>query len=212
MNKNILLVILLLFSGMASAKSSESRMNNTAFFSGIIGSTIPGESETVPDNVDGDQTPKAGVGGSIAAGYKWETFSLELIYTNFGTTENNIADQYTEEHKAYFIGGGLHWTWHWFDLKLGWGTGNDKVSYKKGLESTSFSATPNGQSNSGSGAYFGIGLNFDLGQRTEFIIDYTGYAWNQDDIQSITVDGTSEESEGYMSKMGMLGIGLRRFF
>lgn len=212
---NLLKVFALFFVlsfNLAWAKGGQSRMTDTAYITGLIGSAIQAESETAPVSVKDDQNPEASTAGSLAIGYKWEHFAMEFVYANFGATTNDIADKYTEEHKAFFFGAGLHWMWGWFDLKFGWGTGNDKVSYKQGAGSTTFSADPNGESSGGRGGYFGIGLNFDLGARTEFIIDYTGYAWSQKDLQTISVDGDTLDSEDYMTKMATFSIGLRRFF
>ncbi|HXH76286.1 MAG TPA: hypothetical protein VNJ08_15045 [Bacteriovoracaceae bacterium] len=202
---------LLIFPVLASAR--ESGKNNIFFFQGLVGSTILGESENVPVGAGEEQVKKAALGLTTALGYKWETFSFELIYANFGKTSNNMDDFYLEEHEASFIGGGLHWTWSWFDLKLGWGGATDTTTYVQGDRSTTFRAFPDKSKTSSAGGYFGLGFNFDLSPTTEFIIDYTGYAWTNDEPQRLGVDANpdlifTENKVG----MAVLSLGLRFFF
>ncbi len=189
------------------------RQNNKPFLSLYVGQALGGNADTAPPVVkDKDEEWDIGTGGSGVVGYKWGVFSLEALYTIFGTSEANYNDYYKEKHSPFFLGGGLHWTFSFFDLKLGFGTGNDRVTYTQGPNSTTFTTTPSGGKSSGAGTYFGFGFNINLSPSTEFLIDYTGYNWAYSDSQTITVNGDTKVTDKPRTSMGMLSLGIRRFF
>lgn len=204
-----LLILSVLFPILAYCRGNGKQ--NIPYVQLMVGRSALGESDDVANGAIDDQTQEASTAMTGAIGYRWEHFSLELIYAFLGTPSNDIGEYYTEEHKVNFIGGGLHWTWSWFDLKVGWGSASDTVSYKKGPNSTTFSADPNKETTNNTAGYFGLGLNFDLGTDTEFVIDYTGYGWTSDEPQHFSLDGQDTTNTETTAGIGVFSIGLRWF-
>ena len=214
MNRLIFSLLFLIINLTPCWAKNNGKQNNKPFVSLYIGRAFGANIDTAPTIVKEkeEEWDTLGTGGSLVAGYKWGVFSLEALYTSFGTSEVNYNDFYKEKHRSFFLGGGLRWTLSFFDIKIGFGTGNDKVTYTQGPSSTTFSTSPGGGKNSGSGGYFGFGFNFDLSPSTEFLIDYTSYSWNFSDSQTITVNGDAKTTDEPSTTMGMFSLGLRRFF
>ena len=213
MIRDLIIFLLIVMNSSYSWADKGGKQNNKPFLSLYVGKALGGNDDTAPSVVkDKEEDWDIGTGGSAVAGYKWGVFSLEAVYTSFGTSEANFNDYYKEKHRPFFVGGGLHWTFKFFDLKLGFGTGNDRVTYTQGPNSTTFSTTPSGGKNSGAGSYLGFGFNINLSPTTEFLIDYTGYNWEYSDSQTINVNGDTKVTDEPWTSMEMLSFGIRRFF
>ena len=202
--------MILLISSTTALADPPKTMMNTIYAQAMIGSSVMAEVTNTPSTVS-DQESEASTAITGAIGYRWKYFGLELLAASLGETTVNHSDFYTETHKATFIGGGLHWAWWFFDLKFGWGNLTDKTKFEKGDKSASFSANPNNKSTGQTAGYFGIGLNFDLGENTELVIDYTAYAYTKKKPQVLVLDGVTHESSDPEYGIGTINLGLRWF-
>lgn len=201
-----LVIISLIF--LSSCSSYEKSKANKMYIAGLVGTGQLNESDDEVGGTTGaDQTIDGSTNYSGVLGYRFNIFALELVATSLGKSEIQFEDKYTEVHEARFIGGGFHWTWNWFDLKVGYGNVKDKVSF----ESQTINFDPRSSSTSSLGSYFGIGANFNLEKDTEFLFDYTAYAWEDDTKRSWSSGTASGSSNSKTNAFVTLGIGLRWF-
>src|SRR5688572_18606756 len=122
LSKSLLLFLCLVPFIADAAPRRGGRKQNMFYFQGMLGRSAMAEIDDIAEEAKDDQEPEAGTALAAALGYRWENFSLEVMFAHLGNPSMDVGEYYTEEHKTSFIGGGLHWTWAWFDLKLGWGT------------------------------------------------------------------------------------------
>jgi hypothetical protein len=202
-------VIFIILSHLSFADPQRTMMN-TFYVQGMLGPGVLNEVENYA-TTSNKQEFKGQTAISGVIGYRWKYFGVEALATTFGHLSINHDDYYTESHEVSFVGLGVHWAWWFFDLKLGGGSINDKTTYEKGSKATTFSANPNEKSRGQTAGYFGIGFNVDLGPNTEFIIDYTSYAYTKDKVQTFELDGrTSSFSESDFA-ITTLSFGIRWF-
>ncbi len=206
------LLLITLLSLLTSCSSYEKAKANKLYVVGSIGTGVLGESSDEQGGVSiSDQTMETATNLTGVLGYRFNIFALELMFASLGKPEIQFEDQYTETHDANFIGGGFHWTWNWFDLKVGYGNVKDTVKFENGPLGANINFDPKSSSTSSLGAYFGIGANFNLGKDTEFIFDYTGFAWEDDTKRSWTNGTASGSSDSKSNAYTLLSVGIRWF-
>lgn len=202
------LLFIIVLSILASCSSYEKSKANKLYVAGLVGTGQLNESDDEVGGTTGaDQTIDGSTNFSAILGYRFNIFALEFMATSLGKSEIQFEDKYTEKHDARFIGGGFHWTWNWFDLKVGYGNVKDKVSF----ESQTVTFDPRSSSTSNLGAYFGLGANFNLGKDTEFLFDYTSFAWDDDTKRSWSSGSASGSSNSKKNAYTTLAIGIRWF-
>lgn len=223
MHKFLVLGLVLCFS---SCSKLVSKKDKSFFVHGVYGHTIAGDSEDkrpsaiTDDKIDHD----TGSGYQVGIGYRGlKGVGFEAVYGDFGKPSINYKDLYSVEKSVRFLGGGLHFFLWIFDFKIGAATyrGTRKFTIDPSATSTVV-IDPESSRITSSGNYFGMGLNFDIGERLEFVVDYTGYVFKEKKV-TYTINGVTQTfpTEGSNAEdpkthvtgfVGIVGIGLRYFF
>lgn len=198
MKYRIFTVVLILFTHLTFAQEGK-KEKSTIYFQGGYGTTVPmkyGDEYISSSLKEYESSTSNSNGFQLALGKKWKYVAVEIIYGDLGKTSVKYDGMFEVERGVSFVGGGFHWFLWIFELRLGWATykGTRKFSVAnspvKPLEITPLDS----KINSG-GAYFGLGINFDLDSTTSVFFDSTAHVFGEKSV-TYTVDGVSETFPG----------------
>jgi hypothetical protein len=170
----------------------------------------PSTLNDIPESTPHEQ--KNGYGFMANIGIDVRGTALEFTHSNLGKIINRYKGYYQLQEAITFNAYGLRTTWAWFSLRAGMARVKVYKSFQAdSTATTTVLFTPDTKKEMVSGAYWGLGLKFNLGESTALVIESMAlmYKDTEQRYQIGTNNNTLEKKTRFIQYGG---LGLRVFF
>lgn len=153
---------------------------------------------------------------NLVAGYGFDVFHIEFIYSHLGDMGFTFGDYLEYERKVSIAALAARWRWRWVSFRLGYG----RAFVNNDITDNTSPGTITHELDSGKKSYSAfiasVGGNFPIKPQFELYAEANLYVWDQDDGEDLYYDDGTDSGyadlAGSSQKATSINFGMRYYF